>query len=94
MATYEKLKDDMSLCDGERLGGYAIACRGQVYRCTACGATGCRQSKDHACSKQGFSNAFKCYACGATGKEEVIASGHAASKSAAVTPQRIENTDA
>lgn len=93
MASYDKLKDDMSLCDGERLGGYANACRGQVYRCTACGAEGCRQNKEHGCSKQGFSVAYKCYACGAIGQYEAIASGHAASKSAASSPQRLANTD-
>jgi hypothetical protein len=48
---------------------------------------------EHACSKQGFSVAFKCYACGATGKQEALPSGHAASKSAASTPQRLENID-
>jgi hypothetical protein len=93
VASYEKLKSDMSLCDGERTSGYASACRGQVYRCTACGATGCRQGKEHACSKQGFNVAYKCYACGALGQQEAVASGHAASKSAASTPERLANTD-
>jgi hypothetical protein len=93
MARYENLKSDMSLCDGERIGGYAHPCRGQLYRCAACGAVGCRQTKEHACTKQGFSVSFKCYACGATGQEEPIASGHAASKSAASTPERVANTD-
>lgn len=93
MATYEKLKNDMSVCDGERTAGYATACRGQVYRCAACGATGCRQAKDHACSKQAFDVAYKCYACGAIGQAEAIASGHAASKSAPSTPERLANTD-
>lgn len=93
MARYDNLKNDMSLCDGERLGGYANACRGQLYRCTNCGSVGCRQNKDHACSKQGFSVSFKCYACGATGKQEAVASGHGTSKSAASTPQRLENID-
>ncbi len=93
MATYEKLKDDMSLCDGERIGGYAMACRGQVYTCTACGAKGCRQAKDHACSKQAFTVAYKCYACGAVGQTEAVVSGHNASKSAPCTPERLANTD-
>ena len=84
----------MSLCDGERLGGYANACRGQVYRCTACGAEGCRQNKEHGCSKQNFSVAYQCYACGAIGQQEAVASGHALSKSAASSPQRLANTDA
>ena len=93
MASYEKLKNDMAICDGERIGGYASACRGQLYRCTACGAVGCRQAKDHACTKQGFDVSFKCHACGAIGREEAVASGHVASKSAASSPQRLENTD-
>jgi len=93
VATYQKLKDDMSVCDGDRIGGYAMACRGQVYRCTACGATGCRQAKDHACTKQAFTVAFKCYACGATGQYEALASNHAASKSAPSTTERLANTD-
>lgn len=94
MANYNNLKDDMALCDGERVGGYAMPCHGQVYRCTACGATGCRQNKDHACTKQGFTVAYKCYACGVTGQYEAVASGHTTSKSAASSPQRIANTDA
>jgi hypothetical protein len=93
MARYDNLKNDMSICDGERIGGYASACRGQLYRCTGCGAVGCRQARDHACTKQGFSVAFKCYACGAIGKEEAVTSGHAASKSAASTSERLANTD-
>ncbi|BBA37335.1 uncharacterized protein sS8_5418 [Methylocaldum marinum] len=93
MANYDKLKNDMAICDGERLGGYATPCRGQLYRCTACGAVGCRQNKENACSKQGFDVAFKCYACGAVGKEELVASGHEASKSAASTAERVANTD-
>lgn len=91
MATYDSLKDDMTLCDGERIGGYASACRGHLYRCTACGAVGCRQTKEQACTKQGFNVAFKCYACGAIGHTEVLESGHAASKSAPSTPQRLAN---
>lgn len=93
MANYDKLKNDMAICDGERLGGYATPCRGQLYRCTACGAEGCRQNRENACSKQGFDVAFKCYACGAVGKEELVASGHEASKSAASSPERVANTD-
>jgi hypothetical protein len=93
MASYEKLKSDMSICDGERVGGYAIPCRGQLYRCLACGAVGCRQTKDHACSKQGFDVSFKCYGCGVAGQYEAVASGHTQSKSAASSPERIANTD-
>lgn len=91
MANYQKLKDDMTVCDGDRLGGYASRCNGQLYKCTACGATGCRQTKEQSCSKQGFNVAFKCYTCGAIGKHEELGSGHAASKSAPSTPQRLAN---
>lgn len=91
MATYEGLKDDMTICDGERVGGYAYPCNGHLYRCKACGNVGCRQMKDHACTKQGFSVTFTCYACGVMNQYEAIESGHEKSKSAASTPERIHN---
>ncbi len=87
MARYEFLKDDMTLCDGERRGGFP--CRGQLYRCSECGNVGCRQNKDLVCTKQGFDLDFKCYACGAKAKAELIASGHQKSKSAAGSPARL-----
>lgn len=85
MARYEFLKDDMTLCDGERLGGFP--CRAQLYRCTECGNVGCW--KDLVCTKQGFNPDFKRYACGAKAKTELIASGHQKSKSAAGSPARL-----
>lgn len=87
MARYESLKDDLVVCDGERPGGFP--CRGQLYRCTKCGHTGCQQNKEHLCTKQGFNLNFRCYACGAVGMVELIASGHRQSKSAASSPARL-----
>lgn len=70
MDTYENIKTGMVLCDGERKGGYAFTCRGQVYTCKGCGNTGCRQTKEDACSKQAFSVVFQCLSCGAIGQQE------------------------
>lgn len=70
MDTYENIKTGLALCDGERKGGYSFICRGQVYVCKSCGNTGCRQTKEDACSKQAFSVSFKCLKCGAVGQPE------------------------
>jgi hypothetical protein len=61
----------LARCDGTR-SGYRLLCNGSVYQCV-CGHTGCVQSKDAMCSKQGFSVLGKCVACGAVGKQTLLA---------------------
>lgn len=61
----------MIRCDGARVG-YHLPCNGSLYQC-ACGAIGCRQTRDHACSKQGFSVLGRCHACGQVGKNTLVA---------------------
>jgi hypothetical protein len=71
MLSYRKLKDDTHLCAGIR-PGHHIPCNGTLYRCTACGGSGCRQSTAGRCTGQGFNVAFGCLTCGAVGKQEQI----------------------
>lgn len=61
---YEQMKSTLNLCTGTRQLGYSAPCHGTLYKCTSCGHTGCKQTKDNACSGQGFSMLGKCYACG------------------------------
>ena len=63
----------MALCDGER-NPSGLQCNGTVYKCSACGSTGCKQNKPELCSKQGFSVLGKCSHCGALGTLEVVPS--------------------
>ena len=60
---YEAIKEKMTLCDGER-SGYGLACRGTVYKCSSCGATGCKQNKTNGCTNQAFSVTNQCLKCG------------------------------
>jgi hypothetical protein len=68
---YEKIKEEMTLCDGERVGGYGFSCRGTVYKCSGCGAIGCKQSKPNTCTNQAFSVNNQCLKCGAYNTMEV-----------------------
>ena len=61
----------MALCTGERKPSQ-MQCNGTVYKCTECGAEGCMQNKEHACSNQGFSVLHRCYKCGAVDKMEMV----------------------
>jgi hypothetical protein len=61
----------MVRCDGKR-AGFQLVCNGSLYRCV-CGHVGCAQTRDDACSKQGFTVLGKCLACGETGKRELVA---------------------
>lgn len=72
--TYEAIKSELNLCTGARKGG-GEPCRGTLYTCKACGASGCKQSRDDLCSKQGFSVLDHCLKCGAVGQAEAIAAG-------------------
>jgi hypothetical protein len=72
MLSYSTLKDTTHLCGGVR-PGHGIPCNGTLYKCTACGATGCRQTYEGNCTKQGFSVAYKCLKCGVAGKYEMLA---------------------
>jgi len=72
MLSYSKLKDVTHLCAGIR-PAHRIPCNGTVYKCTACGAMGCRQTKSGNCTQQGFSVSFTCLKCGVTGKQEMVA---------------------
>lgn len=74
MANYAEIKQDMTLCDGARKGGFAFPCRGQLYKCTQCGNQGCRQHKLDACTGQAFDVAFRCLKCGALGQQEAVTS--------------------
>ena len=71
---YETIKAELTLCDGARKGG-GEPCRGTLYKCTACGAIGCKQSRDDLCSKQGFSVSGRCLKCEAIGKMETVDPG-------------------
>lgn len=50
----------MSSCPG-RLDGKSHQHAQLVYRCTECGATGCREER---CSNNGFSRSGQCNRCG------------------------------
>lgn len=69
MLSYRKLKSE-TLCDGLR--PYGMSCNGSVYKCTACGNTGCSQTTAGKCSKQAFNALFTCLQCGAVGKQELL----------------------
>lgn len=72
MQSYRKLKTDAHLCEGVR-PGHRIPCNGTLYKCTACGNTGCHQTTEGRCG-QAFNVNFGCLACGAIGKQELVAS--------------------
>jgi hypothetical protein len=59
-------------CDGVRKGA-SLRCNATLYRCTACGSTGCTQNKPALCSNQAFDVSEKCLQCGARGQRELIA---------------------
>ncbi len=71
MLSYRKLKPAEQLCDGVR-PGHKIPCNGTLYKCTACQATGCRQTVADRCTGQLFNVMYTCLKCGATGKQELI----------------------
>ncbi len=71
---YEELKTPLKLCTGERKGGRQ-PCHGTLHQCKACGAIGCRQTRDDLCSEQGFSVTGRCLKCGATGQMETLDAG-------------------
>lgn len=77
MSNYGAIKQDMTLCDGERKGGFAFPCHGHLYTCTQCGHQGCRQTKLDSCTGQTFDVSFRCLKCGATGKQEAVAATQA-----------------
>lgn len=58
-------------CDGVRTG-FSLRCNGSLYRCTACGSTGCTQNKPGICSAQGFDVSERCVKCGAVGQRELL----------------------
>lgn len=68
--SYDAIKADRQLCTGYRKGGQAAKCNGQLYRCTGCGATGCRQTYLDSCSEQTFDVNWKCQKCGVIGQQE------------------------
>lgn len=70
MQSYKKLKPQ-TLCEGVR-PGHAIICNGTLYKCTACGNTGCRQTVVDRCTNQAFDVKFGCVKCGAVGKYEMV----------------------
>lgn len=70
MLSYTQLKSAETLCDGVR-PGHKIPCNGTLYRCTACGHAGCRQSREDRCTHQCFNVLFGCLQCGAVGKQEL-----------------------
>lgn len=72
MLSYSQLKSAENLCDGVR-PGHRIPCNGTLYKCTACGQVGCRQSREDRCTHQGFNVLFGCVKCGAVGKQEPTA---------------------
>lgn len=51
----------MATCPG-RLNNQSASHAGQVFRCTKCGAVGCR---DERCSNYNLSSSGKCMRCGA-----------------------------
>lgn len=71
MLSYRKLKNEASLCNGVR-PGHHLPCNGTLYRCTACGHTGCRQRTVDLCTRQGFNVLFGCLKCGAVGRQEQV----------------------
>jgi hypothetical protein len=77
MQSYRKLKPATNLCDGVR-PAHRIPCNGTLYRCTACGKTGCRQTQPDRCTHQAFNVLFGCLECGAVGKQEPVPEGAAA----------------
>ncbi|WP_372524394.1 hypothetical protein [Piscinibacter sp.] len=68
--SYEELTAGLNLCSGERKGS-RLPCRGSLYKCSACGQVGCRQTQNDACTTQGFSAAGRCLHCGAANSAEV-----------------------
>ncbi|MEN3111950.1 hypothetical protein ACFONG_06200 [Uliginosibacterium paludis] len=68
--SYDAIKADRQLCTGYRKGGQAAKCNGQLYRCTACATTGCRQTYVDNCSEQAFDVNWKCVKCGAINQKE------------------------
>jgi hypothetical protein len=60
---YQELVADQTLCTGERKGS-KLPCRGSLYKCVACGASGCRQTQNDGCSGQAFSAGGLCLNCG------------------------------
>lgn len=58
-------------CDGVRKGA-SLRCNGSLYRCSACGETGCEQNKPGICTNQLFDVNEKCAKCGAIGKRELV----------------------
>jgi hypothetical protein len=70
MLSYRKLKTE-NLCNGVR-PGHKIICNGTMYKCTACGNVGCRQTYENGCSEQGFNVKFGCLKCGVVGKQELV----------------------
>jgi hypothetical protein len=71
MLSYRKLKPETNLCDGVR-PGHHIPCNGTLYKCTACGNTGCRQTQEDRCTHQAFNVLFGCLKCGTVGKQEAV----------------------
>ena len=71
MLSYRKLKPETNLCNGTR-PGHQIICNGTMYKCTACGAVGCRQTYENRCSGQAFDVKFRCLKCGEVGKQEAL----------------------
>lgn len=61
----------MNLCTGHRQG-YKLLCNGALYRCAACGHTGCTQNREGSCSSQGFLSTGKCVKCNALGEPELL----------------------
>jgi hypothetical protein len=72
MLSYLKLKADATLCEGVR-PAHQIPCNGTLYKCTACGSVGCRQTQEDRCTNQGFNVKFGCLKCGTAGKQEMVA---------------------
>jgi len=61
----------MALCEGERKPS-GLKCYGTVWKCKACGSTGCMQNKEELCSHQGFNALQRCLKCGAVGQMEML----------------------
>ncbi|UZR27304.1 hypothetical protein [Methylococcus mesophilus] len=72
--TYQVIKSALKLCTGARKSS-GEPCNGTLYTCKACGATGCKQSRDDLCSDQAFNVLEHCLKCGAIGQIEPVAAG-------------------
>ncbi|MDD2768322.1 MAG: hypothetical protein PHT19_06285 [Methylococcus sp.] len=71
--TYQVIKSALKLCSGARKGG--DPCNGTLYTCKACGASGCKQSREGLCTDQAFDVLEHCLKCGAIGQAEPVAAG-------------------